>query len=117
MSGPYQTHGGASLTSVSQWQAAQTRYITDLACSWSPSENTQPGAQVLTQPGTDEANLHFGTENSEEWAGDFLEAGRRKPQRRGQVGYHCDKGSEPMCSKQTPACSSRKPSLIRCHLI
>lgn len=39
---PCQTHGGASLTSVSLWQRAQTCYIKDLACSWSLSSNTQP---------------------------------------------------------------------------
>lgn len=37
---PCQTHGGASLTSVLRWQEAQSCYIKDLACSWSPSKNT-----------------------------------------------------------------------------
>lgn len=54
---PCQTHGGASLTSVSPWQEAQTCYIKDLACSWSPSKNTQPRAQASkSRQGTSEAN-------------------------------------------------------------
>lgn len=43
---PCQTHGGASLTSASLWQEAQTHYIKELACSWSRSSSTQPGVHA-----------------------------------------------------------------------
>lgn len=58
---PCQTHGGASLTSVSPWQEAQTCYIKDLACSWNLSGNTEPGAHASTSSqGTAVANPALG---------------------------------------------------------